>query len=202
MQQSLAAPTPYRKGMVSPCPIQGNLHNPTIPQRTQFLKEQKILCPAQDTLLRLIARQREQARQHIYQRISEALSQDSQRTLDKLIEVDESRILKFPKGILGFPDNSDYALLQTNEEGNFFWLQSVDQPDVAFVVCDPLLFVPDYQVQVRPEDCEILGLASMNDAQVLIVVNKVERTLTGNLQGPLVINALNRLGRQLVLSEK
>ncbi len=118
------------------------------------------------------------------------------------IEVDESRILKFPKGLLGFPDHSDYALLQTNEEGNFFWLQSVDQPGVAFVVCDPLLFVPDYQIQVRPEDCEILDLKSMSDAQVLIVVNKVERTLTGNLQGPLVINALNRLGRQLVLSEK
>jgi flagellar assembly factor FliW len=118
------------------------------------------------------------------------------------IEVDESRILKFPKGLLGFPDNHDYALLQTNEEGSFFWLQSVDRSDVAFVVCDPLLFVPDYQVQIRPEDCEVIGLEGMEEVQVLIIVNKVDRTLTGNLQGPLVINALNRLGRQSVLSEK
>jgi len=118
------------------------------------------------------------------------------------IEVDQSRILKFPKGILGFPGHQEYALLQTNEEGNFFWLQSVDRPDVAFVVCDPMLFVPDYEVQLRPEDSEILDLKSQENAQILIIVNKVDRTLTGNLQGPLVVNALNRLGRQLVLSEK
>jgi len=118
------------------------------------------------------------------------------------IEVDENRILKFPKGILGFPGDKDYALLQTNQEGSFFWLQSLDRPDVAFVVCDPLLFVPDYQIQIRMEDCEGIDLKGMQDAQVLVIVNKVDRTLTGNLQGPLVINALNRLGRQLVLSEK
>jgi len=58
----------------------------------QFLKDHKILCPAQDTLLRLIVRQREEARQHIYQRISEALSHDGQRNLDRLVEVDESRL--------------------------------------------------------------------------------------------------------------
>ena len=119
-----------------------------------------------------------------------------------LIEVDQSRLLKFPTGVLGFPDITEYALLQTNDEGNFFWLQALDRSDVAFVVCDPLLFVPDYQVPIRPEDCEQISLKSMDDAQVLIIVNKVDRMLTGNIQGPLVINAINRTGRQLVLSEK
>jgi len=119
-----------------------------------------------------------------------------------LIEVDQSRLLKFPTGVLGFPDITEYALLQTNDEGNFFWLQAIDRSDVAFVVCDPLLFVPDYQVPIRPEDCEQIDLKSMDDAQVLIIVNKVNKTLTGNIQGPLVINAINRTGRQLVLSEK
>jgi len=118
------------------------------------------------------------------------------------IEVDETRLITFPKGILGFPESPDFALLQTNDEGNFFWLQGVDRPEVAFVVCDPVLFVPDYQVKLRPEDCEEIQLTSMEDAQVLIIVNKVGATLTGNLQGPLVINARNRQGRQLVLAEK
>ncbi|KPK77645.1 MAG: hypothetical protein AMJ79_02575 [Phycisphaerae bacterium SM23_30] len=118
------------------------------------------------------------------------------------IEVDQQRLLNFPKGLLGFPDARDYALLQTNDEANFFWLQSVDRPEVAFVVCDPLLFVPDYQVAAKPEDYELLDLKNMNQTQILVIVNKVERTLTANLQGPLLINALNRRGRQLVLSEK
>ncbi len=118
------------------------------------------------------------------------------------IEVDEQRIMVFPEGILGFPEHYEYALLQTNEEGNFFWLQSIDRPDLAFVVCDPVLFVPDYQVPIKLEDMEEIKLADVRNAQVLIIVNKVERSLTGNLQGPLIINVMNRQGRQLVLSEK
>jgi len=118
------------------------------------------------------------------------------------IEVDQERLIHFPQGLLGFPDNGDFALLQINDEGNFFWLQSVRRPEIAFVVCDPVLFVPDYQVPVKTEDFEKIELKNIKDAQVLVIVNKVDRTLTGNLQGPLVINALTRQGRQLVLSEK
>lgn len=118
------------------------------------------------------------------------------------IEVDDERVLKFNSGILGFPDCVNYVLVQTNEDGSFFWLQSTDRPEVAFVVCDPLLFVPDYQIPVKAEEFELIGLKSMKDSQVLIIVNKVDRLLTGNLQGPLLINAETRHGRQLVLSEK
>ncbi len=118
------------------------------------------------------------------------------------IEVDQERVIRFEKGLLGFPDETDYVLLQTNNEGNFFWLQSLDRPEIAFVVSDPLLFVPQYQVPIKEDDFAKIDLKSMSDAQVLIIVNKVERTLTGNLQGPLVINSLNRRGCQLVLSEK
>ena len=118
------------------------------------------------------------------------------------IEVDENRLIKFPSGLLGFPDNNDFALVQTNDEGTFFWLQSIERPELAFVVCDPLLFLPDYQVAVKSEDLDKINLSGMDDAQVLIIVNKIDRMLTGNLQGPLVINAVNRNGRQLVLSEK
>lgn len=118
------------------------------------------------------------------------------------VEVDDERIIVFPDGLLGFPDVKNFVLLQTNEEGTFFWLQSVDRPELAFVVSDPMLFVPDYQVPVKTEEFQLIGLESLRDAQVFVIVNKIDRTLTGNLQGPLVINANNRRGRQLVLSEK
>jgi flagellar assembly factor FliW len=118
------------------------------------------------------------------------------------IEANENRLIKFPQGLLGFPENYDFVLVQTNNEGNFFWLQSVNRPETAFVVCDPLLFVPDYQVPAKPEDLAKIDIKTMDNVQVLIIVNKVGRTLTGNLQGPLVINVTNRHGRQLVLSEK
>jgi len=118
------------------------------------------------------------------------------------IEVDELRIMDFDKGILGFPEDPKFVLLQTNEEGNFFWLQSISRPDLAFVVSDPLLFEPNYQVPIKEDDFKEIGMENMADAQVLIIINKIDRMLTGNMQGPLVINARNCQGRQLVLSEK
>ncbi len=118
------------------------------------------------------------------------------------IEVDETRLITFPEGMLGFPEQTEYALVQTNDEGNFFWLQSVERADLAFVVCDPLLFVPDFRVQIKLEDMEKIALTDMQQSQILIVVNKIDRMLTGNLQGPLVINVVNRCGLQLVLSER
>ncbi len=118
------------------------------------------------------------------------------------IEVDDQRFLNFPKGLLGFPDDREYALIQTGEDSAFYWMQAVHRPELAFVVCDPRLFVPDYRVAIKSDDLAQIGLADTNGSQVFVVVNKVDDMLTGNLQGPLVINIATRVGKQLVLSDK
>ncbi len=118
------------------------------------------------------------------------------------LEVDERRLIQFPKGVLGFPDQQEYALIQTAENSVFYWLQSVDRPDLAFVVCDPRLFVPDYVVPVKLEELSQIGLTDPSAAQVFTIVNKVDNLLTGNLQGPLVVNVDTRQARQLVLSDR
>lgn len=118
------------------------------------------------------------------------------------VEIDETRIVRFKDGILGFPNHQRFALVQTGNDPVFFWLQSVDDPTLAFVVCDPLAFVPDYQAPVRADDLESLGMDSLEDCQVLIIVNKHDGHLTGNLLGPLVIGARSLLARQLVLADK
>ncbi len=118
------------------------------------------------------------------------------------VEVDENRLIEFPKGILGFPSQQKYALIQTGEESSFYWLQSVDRAELAFVVCDPRLFVPDYRVPIRADELAQLGLESPSGAQVFVIVNKVQEMLTGNLQGPLVVNVETRVAKQLVLSDR
>ena len=119
-----------------------------------------------------------------------------------LVEIDDSRVMQFPKGLVGFPNCNRFALVQTNDEGVFFWLQSIDRTELAFVVCDPRVFVPDYRIPIKSEDLDLLGLDKPDDAQVLAIVNKVDNMLTGNLQGPLVINAATLTATQLVLSDK
>lgn len=119
-----------------------------------------------------------------------------------VIQIAEDRAITFPKGLLGFPAQTRYCLLEPGEDACFFWLQSIDEPSLAFVVTDPSLFIPDYSVPIRPEQMGDLNLARLEDAQVFVIVNKVDQQLTGNLQGPLVINTITRQGEQMVLAEK
>jgi len=118
------------------------------------------------------------------------------------VEVAEDRVITFARGILGFPKYRQYVLIQPEPDATFFWLQSVEAADLAFVVTDPLLFVPDYQVPLREETRQDLGLADLSEASVLVIVNKVGDLLTANLQGPLVIHATTRAAAQVVISEK
>ncbi|MBX3388932.1 MAG: flagellar assembly protein FliW [Phycisphaeraceae bacterium] len=118
------------------------------------------------------------------------------------VNIADDRVISFQKGLLGFADCKRFCLLEPAEDACFFWLQSLEDPDLAFVVTDPMIFVPEYSVPIRPEQMAELGLAKLDDAQVFVVVNKIDRQLTGNLQGPLVINTLNRTGEQVVLAEK
>ena len=133
--------------------------------------------------------------------------------------VDEGRVITFPNGLLGFPDHRRFALIQTGEENYFFWLQSVDEPSLAFVVTDPAIFFKGYEVPLRDETRQDLRLDGPDAAesagpratdghdpeaflQVFVICNKVGEWLTGNLLGPLVVNAQNRLAQQVVLTEK
>lgn len=118
------------------------------------------------------------------------------------VEVDDSRIITFPKGILGFPAFKRYVLIEPAQDATFWWLQSIETPELAFVVTDPSLFVSSYRVPIRPEQMADLGLVTIEKAQVLVIVNKRGNVLTGNLQGPLVINVSTCTGEQLVLSER
>lgn len=118
------------------------------------------------------------------------------------LELDADRMIRFPRGILGFPQYQTYVLIQPEADSTFYWLQCVEAADLAFVVTDPLLFLPDYSVPIREETRAELGIAEDGEAQVLVIVNKVGDMLTANLQGPLVIHATTRLASQIVISEK
>ncbi len=118
------------------------------------------------------------------------------------LTVDDERVMTFPHGLLGFPNHTRFALIQTGEENYFFWLQSIDDPNLAFVVTDPTIFFKDYDVPVREEAQQDLQLTDPAFLQVFVICNRVEEWLTGNLLGPLVVNAQNRVAQQVVLTEK
>jgi flagellar assembly factor FliW len=127
---------------------------------------------------------------------------DIETTRFGVLQVDDERIITFPKGLLGFPDYQRFALIQAGEDNYFLWLQSVDAPNLAFVVTDPSVFYRDYEVAIRDEIRDELKLDNPDAVQVFVICNRVGDWLTGNLLGPVVVNAANHLGTQVVLTEK
>lgn len=119
-------------------------------------------------------------------------------------EVDETRAIEFPEGLLGFPASTSYVLVEV-EDSPYSWLQSANEPAVAFLATAPFDFFPDYDLVLDEEGQDALQIEDPADSAVLVLLT-VHRDdsgeavdLTANLLGPLVINTERRIARQLVL---
>jgi flagellar assembly factor FliW len=103
----------------------------------------------------------------------------------------------------GFPDHQRFALVQLDEAGVLCSLQSVEDPDLRFLVVPPSAFFPDYSPVIDDATVSTLGITSAEDAIVLLVVNPGDDagTATANLMAPVVVNLATRQGGQVVLDE-
>lgn len=118
------------------------------------------------------------------------------------IETEDDNIIHFPQGLLGFPMQKNYLLFEHKPNSPFFWLQSVDRPDLAFVLTNPFLVEKDYLKDVMEAEEKLFKAGSGGGVSVFVLVTippgKAE-DMTVNLLGPLVIEVDSRLGRQIVL---
>jgi flagellar assembly factor FliW len=112
--------------------------------------------------------------------------------------------MHFPEGVLGFPGEIRYILLEHDTEGSpFKWLQSLDSPNLAFIVIDPLLIEPRYRFEIDVDTARLIGSDNAEECAVMAIVNVPHDAplhMTANLKAPLVVNVDTRLGRQVVLS--
>jgi flagellar assembly factor FliW len=119
-----------------------------------------------------------------------------------IIDVDERQKITFPDGLFGFESFKEYVLFDA-ERQPFYWLQSIDLEGVAFVLINPFLFRPDYEVNIDNEELLEIGIAEPEKALILSIVTIPADggPMTANLQGPLVINRDTRCGKQAVLTD-
>lgn len=118
------------------------------------------------------------------------------------LEISDDRVIEFPLGVLGFPEFKRWILLQASPQSVFFWLQAVDDPDLAFILTQPQTFFSDYQVRVQAEELHSISLEDANDGEVFVICNRVGDHVTVNLQGPLVFSARTKQARQVVLCDR
>lgn len=118
------------------------------------------------------------------------------------VEIDEKDLLELPAGLIGFPELKRYVLLDHDNESPFKWLQSLDDGAIAFVLINPLLFKPDYTVEVTEAEVSDLEIKAEEDAviSVIITIPSNPQNMTANLKAPLIFNLRNRRGKQLVLN--
>lgn len=108
------------------------------------------------------------------------------------LTLEEEKIIDMPAGMLGFPDRRQFVILKHREDSPFFWYQSVDDPDLAFVITSPSLFHPDYNVDLtEPLKAMSWDLAEKESILLYVVVNiprgSPER-MTANFIGPILVN--------------
>lgn len=118
------------------------------------------------------------------------------------LDFEENEIIVLPKGILGFSQLTRYIILEKEGAGPFKWLQSVEDPNVAFVIADPLNFFPSYKLEIDEKELEELNYTNSKDlvTYVIVTVPQDSSLASADLLGPLVINAKKRLAKQAVMS--
>jgi flagellar assembly factor FliW len=119
-----------------------------------------------------------------------------------LVEADERQKINFPQGLFGFESYRDYVLLDAEKEP-FYWLQSVDSVQTAFILINPFLFRPDYEVDISNQELSDIGIKGPEKALIFTVVTIPSggSPMTANLQGPLVINRDTRAAKQVILTD-
>jgi flagellar assembly factor FliW len=118
-----------------------------------------------------------------------------------LIDVDERQKITFPQGLLGFESLKTYVLLDA-ERQPFYWLQSIDDEQVAFILINPFIFRPDFEANIDNEELKTIDISDPETALLFSIVTiPAQGPITANLQGPLVINRETRCGFQAVLAD-
>ena len=118
-----------------------------------------------------------------------------------LIDVNERQKVTFPTGLFGFESIKDYVLIDA-ERQPFFWLQSVEAEHIAFIVINPFLFRPDYELDIDDELVKEIGINNPEEALIFAIVTiSPSGLMTANLQGPLIINRETRIGKQGILND-
>ncbi len=111
------------------------------------------------------------------------------------MEVDEDSVIAFPSGLIGL-DGTRYALITTDDESPFRWLQSLEDPDLALPVTNPFVFFGDYAVQLSDSDSERVGTDDPDAVDVWVTVRAAGDEVSVNLKAPIVVHA--GVGHQLI----
>jgi flagellar assembly factor FliW len=118
-----------------------------------------------------------------------------------VVELEDDAVLSFPSGIIGFPREQAFALIPHQGSNYLAWLQSLQNPALAFPVVSAHFYgdaYPDVPVVEAARGAGVPGAAE--DLAVLVVLcAPIGQPATVNLMAPIVVNSETRTGAQVIL---
>ncbi len=116
------------------------------------------------------------------------------------IEYQPENLLHFPEGLIGFESLHDFIVMPNQKEGPLFWIQSIEDPQIAIILTDPSNFFPDYQVVPDQQERQKLQLAEDDPCFALAVVSvNPERQISLNLAAPILFAPASNRAMQVIL---
>lgn len=118
------------------------------------------------------------------------------------LQISEENIITFENGIPGFIEYTRYIIINHEEEDSpFCWLQSIDNPNLAFALVNPFLVHEDYHPNFPQREIERLGQAAQEDYSILSIVTIPEEVeqMRANLMAPIVINLKSKKAMQIII---
>ncbi len=116
------------------------------------------------------------------------------------IEYEPANLLHFPAGLIGLPTLHRFIVVPPKKEGPLFWIQSVDEPDYAFILTDPTNFFLDYAVTPDESERNMLQIGPDDDCFVLTVVTvPPDQNITINLAAPILFAPKTNRAIQVIL---
>jgi len=119
------------------------------------------------------------------------------------IEVDDKHVFEFVLPIIGFDELHKYILLDPSQDTLFKWLQSIEEPGLAFPVISVASLNYDYSIDISDD---VIQALEIKNAESLLVMNVTSipqdnpKGTTINLLAPLIFNVDNQKAGQIVLS--
>ncbi|HID69798.1 MAG TPA: flagellar assembly protein FliW [Desulfobacterales bacterium] len=116
------------------------------------------------------------------------------------VEYNPDNLLHFPAGMIGFPNLHNFIVMPNKKEGPLFWIQSIDDPDIAFVLTDPSNFFLDYKVEPDETEKNYLNISADEECFVLSVVTvPPDQKITLNLTAPILFSPKTNRAIQVIL---
>jgi len=116
------------------------------------------------------------------------------------VEYDPENLLHFPAGLIGLPNLRRFIVMPNKKKGPLFWIQCVDDPDIAFVLTDPTNFFLDYLLQPDTSERQSLHIDDNDECFVLTVVTvPPDQNITLNLAAPIFFAPKSNRAIQVIM---